>query len=405
MSELQLSDRVNSIKPSPTLAITNKASELKAAGKDIIGLGAGEPDFDTPEHVKQAAIEAINSGFTKYTAVDGTPGLKKAIIEKFKRDNDISYEPNEILVSVGGKQSFFNLAQAFINAGDEVIIPAPYWVSYPDMVIIAEGVPVIVKCPEEQDFKITPEQLEEAITDKTKMLVLNSPSNPTGMIYSLEELKALAEVLKKHPHVYVVSDDMYEHIRWTKDKFYNILNAAPELKERAIILNGVSKAYAMTGWRIGYAGGPAKLIGAMKKVQSQSTSCPTSISQVAAEAAISGDQSVLEPMIEAFEKRCDLVVNSLNAIKGITCLRPDGAFYVYPNIKPLIKAAGLSSCTEFSEWLLEKVGVAVVPGDAFGLGGFMRISYATDEATLKDALARIESAVADLDVPSFKVVE
>ncbi len=398
MSELQLSDRVNSIKPSPTLAITNKAKELKAAGKDIIGLGAGEPDFDTPEHIKKAAIDAINDGFTKYTAVDGTPELKKAIIEKFKRDNDISYEPNEILVSVGGKQSFFNLAQAFINPGDEVIIPAPYWVSYPDMVIIAEGVPVIVKCPAEQDFKITAEQLEEAITDKTKMLVLNSPSNPTGMIYTLDELKSIAEVLKKHPHVYVASDDMYEHIRWTGDKFYNILNAAPELKDRAIILNGVSKAYAMTGWRIGYAGGPAKLIGAMKKVQSQSTSCPTSISQVAAEAAISGDQSVLEPMVAAFEKRCDLVVDGLNNIKGITCLRPDGAFYVYPEIKPLIKAAGLSSCTEFSAWLLEKVGVAVVPGDAFGLGGYMRISYATDEATLKDALSRIEKAVADLDV-------
>jgi aspartate aminotransferase len=398
MRELQLSDRVNSIKPSPTLAITNKAKELKAAGKDIIGLGAGEPDFDTPEHIKTAAIEAINNGFTKYTAVDGTPELKKAIIDKFKRDNDISYEPKEILVSVGGKQSFFNLAQAFINPGDEVIIPAPYWVSYPDMVIIAEGVPVIVECPAEQDFKITAEQLEAAITDKTKMLVLNSPSNPTGMIYTLDELKAITEVLKKHPQVYVASDDMYEHIRWTGDKFYNILNAAPELKDRAIILNGVSKAYAMTGWRIGYAGGPAKLIGAMKKVQSQSTSCPTSISQVAAEVAISGDQSVLEPMVAAFEKRCDLVVDSLNAIKGITCLRPDGAFYVYPEIKPLIKAAGLSSCTEFSEWLLDKVGVAVVPGDAFGLGGYMRISYATDEATLKDALSRIEKAVADLDV-------
>ena len=398
MSELQLSDRVNSIKPSPTLAITNKAKELKAAGKDIIGLGAGEPDFDTPDHIKKAAIDAINNGFTKYTAVDGTPELKTAIIEKFKRDNDISYEPNEILVSVGGKQSFFNLAQAFINPGDEVIIPAPYWVSYPDMVIIAEGVPVIVKCPAEQDFKITAEQLEDAITEKTKLLVLNSPSNPTGMIYTLDELKAIAEVLKKHPHVYVASDDMYEHIRWTGDKFYNILNAAPELKDRAIILNGVSKAYAMTGWRIGYAGGPAKLIGAMKKVQSQSTSCPTSISQVAATAAISGDQSVLEPMVAAFEKRCDLDVNGLNAIKGITCLRPDGAFYVYPEIKPLIKAAGLSSCTEFSAWLLEKVGVAVVPGDAFGLGGYMRISYATDEATLQDALSRIEKAVADLDV-------
>ncbi|WP_227430841.1 pyridoxal phosphate-dependent aminotransferase [Psychrobacter sp. I-STPA6b] len=398
MSELQLSDRVNNIKPSPTLAITNKAKELKAAGKDIIGLGAGEPDFDTPEFIRQAGIDAINQGFTRYTAVDGTPELKQAIIAKFKRDNDIEFAANEILVSCGGKQSFFNLAQAFINPGDEVIIPAPYWVSYPDMVKIAEGVPVIVECSAEQDFKLSAEQLENAITDKTKLLVLNSPSNPTGMIYTLDELKALAEVLKKHPHVYVASDDMYEHIRWTGDKFYNILNAAPELKERAIILNGVSKAYAMTGWRIGYAGGPAKLIGAMKKIQSQSTSNPTSISQKAAEAALNGDQSVLEPMVAAFEKRCDLVVDGLNKIKGITCLRPDGAFYVYPNIMPLVKAAGLKSCTEFSEWLLDKVGVAVVPGDAFGLGGHMRISYATDEATLQDALARIEKAVSELDV-------
>lgn len=398
MSELHLSDRVNNIKPSPTLAITNKAKELKASGKDIIGLGAGEPDFDTPNDIKKAAIDAINDGFTKYTAVDGMPELKQAIIAKFKRDNDIDFAANEILVSVGGKQSFFNLAQAFINPGDEVIIPAPYWVSYPDMVILAEGKPVIVECPAEQDFKITPQQLENAITDKTKLLVLNSPSNPTGMIYSLDELKAIAEVLKRHPQVYVASDDMYEHIRWTGDRFYNILNAAPELKDRAIILNGVSKAYAMTGWRIGYAGGPAKLIAAMKKIQSQSTSCPASISQKAAEAALNGDQRVLQPMVKAFEARCDLVVAGLNNIKGITCLRPDGAFYVFPNIKPLIQAAGLKSCTEFSEWLLEKVGVAVVPGDAFGLGGYMRISYATDEATLKDALTRIEKAVAELDV-------
>lgn len=398
MSDLILSNRVNNIKPSPTLAVTNKAKELKAAGRDIIGLGAGEPDFDTPEFIRQAGIDAINNGFTRYTAVDGTPELKQAIIAKFKRDNDLSYEPNQILVSCGGKQSFFNMAQAFINPGDEVIIPAPYWVSYPDMVLIADGVPVIVECPAEQDFKLTPAQLEAAITDKTKLLVLNSPSNPTGMIYSLDELKAIADVLKKHPQIYVASDDMYEHIRWTGDKFYNILNAAPELKERAIILNGVSKAYAMTGWRIGYAGGPAKLIGAMKKIQSQSTSNPTSISQAAATAALNGDQSVLDPMVAAFEQRCDLVVEGLNNIKGITCLRPDGAFYVYPNIKPLIKAAGLKSCTEFSEWLLEKVGVAVVPGDAFGLGGYMRISYATDEATLKDALQRIETAVADLDI-------
>lgn len=398
MTDIILSDRVNAIKPSPTLAVTNKAAELKAAGKDIIGLGAGEPDFDTPAHIKQAAIDAINNGFTKYTAVDGTPALKKAIIAKFKRDNDLNYDANQILVSCGGKQSFFNLALALINDGDEVIIPAPYWVSYPDMVLVAGGVPVIVKCGEENRFKITPQQLEAAITPKTKLLVLNSPSNPTGMIYSLDELKALAAVLQKHPQVFVATDDMYEHIRWTGDKFYNILNADPSLYDRTIVLNGVSKAYAMTGWRIGYAAGPLKLIKAMTKVQSQSTSNPTSISQVAAQAALDGDQQVLEPMVAAFERRCDLVVNGLNQIKGIHCLRPDGAFYVYPNIKPLIKALGLQSCTEFSEWLLDKAGVAVVPGDAFGLGGFMRISYATSEKVLEDALARIANAVADLDV-------
>lgn len=398
MSDIILSNRVNAIKPSPTLAVTNKAAELKAAGKDIIGLGAGEPDFDTPEHIKQAAIDAINKGFTKYTAVDGTPGLKKAIIAKFKRDNGLDYDANQILVSCGGKQSFFNLALALINDGDEVIIPAPYWVSYPDMVLVAGGVPVIVACGEENRFKLTPEQLEAAITPKTKLLVLNSPSNPTGMIYTLDELKALAAVLQKHPQVLVATDDMYEHIRWTGEKFYNILNADPSLYDRTIVLNGVSKAYAMTGWRIGYAAGPVKLIKAMTKVQSQSTSNPTSISQVAAEAALNGDQSVLDPMVAAFERRCDLVVDGLNQIKGIHCLRPDGAFYVYPNIKPLIKAAGLSSCTEFSEWLLDKAGVAVVPGDAFGLGGFMRISYATSEQVLQDAIARIAKAVESLNV-------
>ncbi|MFI7934606.1 pyridoxal phosphate-dependent aminotransferase, partial [Acinetobacter baumannii] len=287
--DVRLSDRVNAIKPSPTLAVTNKAAELKAAGKNVIGLGAGEPDFDTPQHIKDAAIEAINNGFTKYTAVDGTPGLKKAIIAKLKRDNNLDYQPNQILVSCGGKQSFFNLALALLNKGDEVIIPAPFWVSYPDMVIIAEGTPVIVKCGEEQRFKITPEQLEAAITPNTRLVVLNSPSNPTGMIYSKAELEALAEVLRRHPQVFVASDDMYEPIRW-EDEFYNIATVAPDLYDRTIVLNGVSKAYAMTGWRIGYAAGPAKIIGAMKKIQSQSTSNPTSISQVAAEAALNGPQ-------------------------------------------------------------------------------------------------------------------
>ena len=398
MTEIVLSDRVNAIKPSPTLAVTNKAAELKAAGKDIIGLGAGEPDFDTPEFAKQAAIDAINAGFTKYTAVDGIPDLKKAIIDKFKRDNGLEYKPDQILVSCGGKQSFFNMAQAFINPGDEVIIPAPYWVSYPDMVLIAGGVPVIVKCEEEAQFKITPEQLKAAITPKTKLLVINSPSNPTGMIYTKDELLALAEVLKANPHVFIATDDMYEHIRWTGEDFDNIVSVCPELYDRTLVLNGVSKAYAMTGWRIGYAAGPEKLIKAMKKVQSQSTSNPTSISQKAAVAALNGDQSVLEPMIEAFKRRHDLVVEGLNAIPGISCLPADGAFYAYANIKPLIKAAGMSSCTEFSNWLLENAGVAVVPGDAFGLGGYMRISYATGDDVLTDALARIKKATAVLEV-------
>ena len=394
--DVRLSDRVNAIKPSPTLAVTNKAAELKAAGKNVIGLGAGEPDFDTPQHIKDAAITAINNGFTKYTAVDGTPGLKKAIIAKLKRDNQLDYQANQFLVSCGGKQSFFNLALALLNKGDEVIIPAPYWVSYPDMVIIAEGTPVIVKCGEEQRFKITPAQLEAAITDKTRLVVLNSPSNPTGMIYTKAELEALAEVLRKHPQVMVASDDMYEPIRW-EDEFYNIATIAPDLYDRVIVLNGVSKAYAMTGWRIGYAAGPAKLIGAMKKIQSQSTSNPTSISQVAAEAALNGPQDVLKPMVEAFKRRHDLVMNGLNAIKGISCLPADGAFYAYANIRPLIRAKGLKSCTEFSEWLLEETGVAVVPGDAFGLGGFMRISYATADEVLVDALARIKKAADSIE--------
>ena len=395
--DVRLSDRVNAIKPSPTLAVTNKAAELKAAGRDIIGLGAGEPDFDTPQHIKDAAIAAINNGFTKYTAVDGTAGLKKAIIAKFKRDNNLDYAPNQILVSCGGKQSFFNLALAFINKGDEVIIPAPFWVSYPDMVIIAEGTPVIVKCPEEQRFKITAAQLEAAITPNTKLVVLNSPSNPTGMIYSKQELTELAEVLRRHPQVYIASDDMYEPIRWTDEPFYNIVNVAPDLYDRTFVLNGVSKAYAMTGWRIGYAAGPAKVINAMKNVQSQSTSNPTSISQVAAEAALNGPQDVLQPMIAAFKRRHDLVVHGLNQINGISCLPADGAFYAYASVRPLIRALGLKSCTEFADWLLEKTGVAVVPGDAFGLGGYMRISYATADSVLVDALGRIKAAADSIE--------
>ena len=392
----RVSDRLNRLSYSQTFVMSNKARDMKAAGIDVISLTLGEPDFDVPANIKQAAFDAINQNFSHYSPVPGFLELRKAIVNKLKRDNNLEYAANQILVSCGGKQSFFNLALALLNKGDEVIIPAPFWVSYPDMVIIAEGVPVIVKCGEEQRFKITPAQLEAAITDKTRLVVLNSPSNPTGMIYTKAELEALADVLRKYPEVYIASDDMYEPIRWD-DEFYNIATVAPDLYDRTIVLNGVSKAYAMTGWRIGYAAGPAKLIGAMKKIQSQSTSNPTSISQVAAEAALNGPQDVLEPMIEAFKRRHDLVVSGLNDINGISCLPADGAFYAYANIRPLIRAKGLKSCTEFSEWLLEETGVAVVPGDAFGLGGFMRISYATADEVLVDALARIKKAADSIE--------
>ena len=392
--DFKLSDRVQRIKPSPTLAITARAAELRAAGKDIIGLGAGEPDFDTPEHIKQAAVKAINDGFTKYTAVDGTPGLKKAIIDKLSRDNQLNYTANQILVSCGGKQSFFNLTQALLNKGDEVIIPAPYWVSYPDMVLLADGKPVIVEADIKQSFKITPEQLETAITDKTRLVVLNSPSNPSGIAYNQKELAALGQVLLKHPHVLVATDDMYEHILWADEPFSNIVMACPELYEQTIVLNGVSKAYSMTGWRIGYAAGPESLIKAMKKVQSQSTSNPASISQVAAEAALNGDQSCLKPMLSAFKERHEYVYNRLNAIDGITCLPSDGTFYSFPDIRGFIdKIDGVTNDMELSEYLIEKAGVALVPGSAFGSPGYIRISYATSLEVLKDALDRIEKVV------------
>ncbi|WP_286717333.1 pyridoxal phosphate-dependent aminotransferase [Thalassolituus sp. UBA2009] len=393
MLDLQLSDRVQQIKPSPTLAVTNRAAELKAAGKDIIGLGAGEPDFDTPEHIKQAAVEAINNGFTKYTAVDGTPGLKKAIINKLQKDNGLSYEANQILVSCGGKQSFFNLALAYINPGDEVVIPAPYWVSYPDMVVIAGGVPVVIETDESTRFKITAEQLEASITDKTKLVVLNSPSNPSGVAYTADELKALGAVLKKHPQIMIATDDMYEYIWWADFAFENILTVCPELYDRTIVLNGVSKAYSMTGWRIGYAAGPAKLIGAMKKVQSQSTSNPTSISQVAAEAALNGGRDCVLPMVEAFKERHDYVVKTLNEIPGFSCIPADGAFYAFPNVKGAMDKAGIDNDVDFAEKLLLEAGVALVPGSAFGSPGYMRLSFATSMKTLEDALNRIKKAL------------
>lgn len=394
MSDINLSDRVQRIKPSPTLAITSKAAELRAQGKDIIGLGAGEPDFDTPDHIKQAAIEAINAGKTKYTPVDGTPGLKKAVIDKFKRENGLDYEAGQILVSSGGKQSFFNMALALLNDGDEAIIPAPYWVSYPDMVKVAGGVPVILETDLDSRFKITPQQLEQAITPKTRLFVINSPSNPSGMAYSKEELAALGEVLKKHPDIVIATDDMYEHILWTGQPFVNIVNACPELYDRTVVMNGVSKAYSMTGWRIGYAGGPQKLIAAMKKVQSQSTSNPASISQAAAEAALSGDQQCVKDMVKAFKERHDYVVDALNKLPGVTCAPSDGTFYAFPDFSGAIADMdGVESCTDLAAQLLETAEVALVPGSAFGAPGCLRLSFAVGMDTLVEAISRIEKAL------------
>jgi aspartate aminotransferase len=397
---LELSKRVQAIKPSPTLAVTALAASLKAQGKDIIGLGAGEPDFDTPEHIKAAAIEAIHKGFTKYTAVDGTPSLKKAIIAKFKRDNGLDYTPKQILVSCGGKQSFYNLVQALINPGDEVIIPAPYWVSYPDIVILADGKPVCIDAGIEQGFKITAAQLEAAITPRTRLVVINSPSNPTGAVYTKSDLAALGAVLKKHPNIVIATDDMYEHIRLDDVPFANILNACPELYDRTMVLNGVSKAYAMTGWRIGYAAGPEKIITAMTNVQSQSTSNPTSISQVAAEAALNGDQGCIQPMLKAFRERHVYVVDALNKIPGFKCLPSGGAFYAFPDVRDAIaalhKKGVIAEATDIamSSYLLEKAEVAVVPGSAFGLDGYIRLSFATSMQNLEKALARIARALA-----------
>ncbi len=394
MNTITLSNRVQRIKPSPTLSVTARVAELRAAGRDIIGLGAGEPDFDTPDHIKAAGIEAIRSGFTRYTAVDGTPELKRAIIAKFSRDNGLEYIPEQILVSCGGKQSFFNLAQALLNPGDEVIIPAPYWVSYPDMVLLADGEPVIIPAGVETGFKITPDQLAATITPKTRLFVINSPSNPTGVAYTRAELAALGEVLKQHPQVLIATDDMYEHILWSAEPFSNILMACPDLNARTIVLNGVSKVYAMTGWRIGYAGGPAGLIKAMKKVQSQSTSNPTSISQVAAQAALDGDQACIQPMLKAFRERHDFVVAALNDIPDVHCLPADGTFYCFPQVQAVIdRLDGIADDIELAEHLLDKAGVALVPGSAFGAPGYIRLSFATGMDTLGTALERLSTAL------------
>jgi aspartate aminotransferase len=388
---VKLSNRVQAVKPSPTLAITARAAELRAAGRDVIGLGAGEPDFDTPDHIKEAAITAIHAGQTKYTPVDGTPALKKAVMEKFKRENGLEYRPEQILVSCGGKQSFYNMAQALLDPGDEVVIPSPYWVSYPDMALLAGGVPVFVQAKAEQRFKINPAQLAAAINEKTKLVVINSPSNPTGMAYTRDELEALGAVLREHPRVVVATDDMYEHIRWVDEPFVNVVNACPDLQERTLVLNGVSKAYAMTGWRIGYAGGPADIIKAMKKVQSQSTSNPTSISQAAAVAALEGPQDRIGVMLTAFKERHDYVVARLNAMSGVECLPTDGTFYVFPKMEEAIKRMpGVNNDLELSEFLIDKAEVALVPGSAFGLAGHVRISIATSMEKLTKALDRLE---------------
>jgi aspartate aminotransferase len=396
-----VANRLNVIKPSPTLAVSAKAAKLKAEGKDVISMGAGEPDFDTPEFIKEAAIAALRKGFTKYTPAGGTPSLKKAIIAKFKRDNALDYTEKQILVSCGGKQTSFNLCMALLNPGDEALIPAPYWVSYPDMAMMADGKPVFIPTGIEQGFKITAQQLERAITPRSRLLWLNSPSNPTGAVYNAAELKALGEVLRKHPRIVIASDDMYEHILLDGSKFVNILNVCPDLYPQTVTMNGVSKAYAMTGWRIGYCGGPQELIEAMENVQSHSTSNPTSISQYAAEAALNGDQSTIDPMAAAFKERGTFVTEGLNRIPGIKCLQPAGAFYAFPDCREAIRnlhAAGkLATPTDLAlcDYLLaQPKAVAAVPGSAFGAEGYLRISFATSMDNIRKAVERMAESMA-----------
>ena len=385
-----VSNNLKRIKPSPTIAVTTKAREMRAAGMDVIGLGAGEPDFDTPDNVKEAAIEAIKKGDTKYTAVDGTPALKKAIIEKFKRENNLIYKLDQITVGTGGKQVIYNTFMATLNKGDEVIIPAPFWVSYPDMVLLAGGTPKIVKCDENDGFKLSAKKLKKAISKKTKWLILNSPSNPTGVSYTKKEIEDLAEILIKNKKIFILSDDIYEHLRYDNFNFFTIAQIQ-KLKERTLTMNGVSKSYAMTGWRIGYAAGPKEIITAIRKIQSQSTSNPSSISQAAAVEALNGEQNFIQERAKAFSERRDFVVNSLNEIKGINCITPNGAFYVFPSCKGLLnKKTKLKTDTEFVQKLLEKSLVAVVQGSAFGLEGYFRISYATSMENLKKAISRIK---------------
>jgi len=391
---LRVSNRVAQLKPSATIAVAQKARELRAAGRDIISLGFGEPDFDTPDHIKQAAIEAIRAGDTKYPPVDGTPALKQAIIGKFRRDNGLEYKPAEITVGNGAKQVLFNLMCSLLNEGDEVLIPAPYWVSYPDMVKMAGGAPVIITTGTESDYKITPRMLEASLTDRSRLLLINAPSNPTGKVYTHEEYRELGEVLLEHPKVVIACDDIYEHIYWADTPFQTLLNACPELAERTVVVNGVSKAYAMTGWRIGFAGGPETLMQAIKKVQSQSTSGACSISQAAATAALNGPQDCVEQMRVEFKRRYEYLVPALNAIEGVSCPGCEGAFYAFPSFQEVIdRMDDIRDDVDLSEWFLEHAGVAMVPGTAFGAPGHIRLSFATSMENLRDCVARIEGAL------------
>ena len=392
--EIKVANRAASIKPSPTLAVTAKAAELRAAGRDIIALSAGEPDFDTPSHIKEAAIKAIHDGKTKYTAAGGLPELKQAVVDKFQRENALSYKPEQVLVSCGAKHSIYNLMQALLNPGEEVIIPAPYWVSYPDMAKLAGAEPVVIKTGLENRFKITRKQLHGAITDKSRLLIINSPSNPTGVSYSETELAEIAGLLTEHPEIIILTDDIYEHILWGESEFKNIVNVCPELYDRTVVVNGVSKAYSMTGWRIGYLGGPLPLVKAAQKIQSQSTSNPSSISQYAAIAALNGDQTYINESMAIFKQRHDFVHAGLNSIDGVECTASDGTFYSFPNMQGVIdKLDGINNDIELGEYLLEQAEVALVPGSAFGAKGYMRLSYATSMENLETALERLKAAL------------
>ena len=392
--EIRVAHRAASIKPSPTLAVTAKAAELKAAGRDIIALSAGEPDFDTPEHIKEAATRAIRDGRTKYTAAGGMPELKQAVADKFRRENGLAYEAQQILVSCGAKHSIYNLMQALLNPGDEVIIPAPYWVSYLDMPKLAGAEPVVVRAGIESRFKITGKQLARSITGKSRLLMLNSPSNPTGVSYSVAELEDIAAALVEHPDIIILTDDIYEHILWGQDDFKNIVNVCPELYGRTVVVNGVSKAYSMTGWRIGYLGGPASLVKAAQKIQSQSTSNPSSVSQYAAVAALNGDQTYIRESTAIFKQRHDFVLAGLNSIDGVECTASDGTFYSFPNMQGVIdRLDGINNDVKLGEYLLEQAEVALVPGSAFGAKGYMRLSYATSMENLETAIQRLKDAL------------